>query len=387
MTRVTPGRLLVTQSAPPAADLTLQRSSRDASDVPARLAGWLGGVLPPGADPEVVLHTRVDANGMSSETLVLDVTWSEGGRRRTGAYVARVAPSAADVPVFARYDLGAQHEAMRLVAERTEVPVPGVHWIEPTGQVLGAPFFLMDRLEGRVPPDVLPYPFGDNWLFDATPEEQRHLQDRTVETVAALHAVPDAASAFAFLDPGGENASVLRRDLARTRAWYEFAKADAGPSPTVERALAWLESHEPASATGTVLCWGDARIGNVLYDGFEPAGVLDWEMATLGPRELDVSWLLVAHQVFQSIVEVLELPGMPDFLREDDVLATYERASGVRLGDLDWYHVHSALQWSIVFMRTGSRQVHFGEIDRPDDIESLMHNLPLLLTTMERVGA
>lgn len=377
----------MSQSATPARQPALRRTSRDASAVPERLAGWLATCLPPHAEPRVALLSGVDANGMSSETLVLDVTRTEDGVRRTDGYVARVVPSAEDVPVFPVYDLAAQREVVRLVGELSEVPVPGVRWSEPTGEVLGTPFFLMDRVEGRVPPDVLPYPFGDNWLFDATPEQQRHLQDRTVETIAALHAIPGAASTFGFLDPVHDGATALRRNLARTRAWYEFAAADVGPSPTVERALAWLETHEPPTATGTVLCWGDARIGNVLYDGFDPAAVLDWEMATLGPRELDVSWLVLAHQVFQSIAETLGLPGMPGFLREDDVLATYERASGVRLGDLDWYHVHSALQWSIVFMRTGFRQVHFGEIAEPDDIESLMHNLPTLLTVMERVGA
>ena len=386
----------MSQPVAPDADLSLQRSSRDASDSAARLARWLAARLPAGADPDVALGSGVDANGMSSETVVLDVTSTQDGQRCTRGYVARVAPTPQDVPVFPAYDLAGQHEAMRLVAELTDVPVPAVRWSEPTGEVLGSPFFLMDRVEGRVPPDVLPYPFGDNWLFDASADEQRRLQDRTVEVVAALHAVPDAASRFDFLDPGpgpgpgpstGTDADTLRAVLARTRAWYEFAKADVGPSPTAERALAWLETHEPATTTGTVLCWGDARIGNILYDGFEPAGVLDWEMATLGPRELDLSWLVTAHQVFQSIVEVLGLPGMPGFLRERDVLATYERASGVRLGGLDWYHVHSGLQWCIVFMRTGFRQLHFGEIAEPDDIESLMHNLPLLLDTLERVGA
>ena len=57
------------------------------------------------------------------------------------------------------------------------MPVPQVRWMEPTGDVLGTPFFLMDRIDGLVPPDVLPYNFGDNWLFDATPEDQRRLQD------------------------------------------------------------------------------------------------------------------------------------------------------------------------------------------------------------------
>ena len=128
-----------------------------------------------------------------------------------------------------------------------------------------------------------------------------------------------------------------------------------------------------------MLCWGDARIGNVLYRDFEPVGVLDWEMAAIGPRELDVSWMVFAHQVFESITGMLELPGMPHFLREEDVKATYESPDR-RRRSATWTGTTSTtrVQWCIVFMRTGARQIHFGEIERPDDIETLIHNKPLL---------
>ena len=129
----------------------------------------------------------------------------------------------------------------------------------------------------------------------------------------------------------------MRRNLARTRAWYDFAVPDIGRSPIVERGLAWLEANL-ADDTDTVLCWGDARIGNVLYRDFEPVGVLDWEMATIGPREMDVSWMVFAHQVFETITGIPGMPGMPHFLREEDVRATYAEITGVELGDLHWYH-------------------------------------------------
>src|SRR3712207_3035676 len=135
--------------------------------ISALLEAWLSGLLPAGADPRVTLHSGIDANGMSSETLVLDATWTENGESRLGQYVARVAPSAEDVPVFPTYDLQEQYDAIKHVGEHTDVPVPAVGFIEPTGAVLGTPFFLMDRIEGVVPPDVMPYPFGDNWLYDA----------------------------------------------------------------------------------------------------------------------------------------------------------------------------------------------------------------------------
>ncbi|WP_341923727.1 phosphotransferase family protein [Nocardioides psychrotolerans] len=374
--------------APPPADMKLQRSSRDAATVPALLADWLATLLPAGADPQVVLHSGIDANGMSSETMILDATWTEDGEPRHGEYVARVAPAAADFPVFPSYALQEQYDAMRLVGELTDVPVPAVRWMEPTGTVLGTPFFLMDRVDGVIPQDVLPYNFGDNWLHDADHADQRRLQDRTVEVIAALHAIPDAGSTFAFLDPHQPGETPLARNLARTRAWYDFAVADIGRSPLAERGLAWLEEHLAEAETGeTVLCWGDSRVGNVIYRDFSPVAVLDWEMAAIGPRELDLSWIVFAHRVFESITGMLELPGMPHFLREEDIVATYEQASGTTVGDLTWYHVYNAVQWCIVFMRTGARSIHFGEIERPDDIETLMHHKPLMESILDGAGA
>jgi aminoglycoside phosphotransferase (APT) family kinase protein len=242
----------------------------------------------------------------------------------------------------------------------------------------------MDRIDGLVPRDVLPYNFGDNWLFDASRDDQRRLQDSTVQVLADLHAIPDATTTFGFLDPGIDRPTALARNLARVRSWYEFAVPDIGRSPIAERGLAWLEAHLPATDEA-VLCWGDARIGNVLYQDFEPVGVLDWEMATVGPREMDVSWIVFAHQVFESITGMLEMPGMAHFMREEDVVSTYEELTGTTLGPLDWYHVFNGVEWSIVFMRTGARQIHFGEIDRPEDLETLFHHKPLFESVLAKV--
>src|SRR5690349_9193260 len=108
----------------------MQRSSRDVAVLAARMAGWLAGVLPPGADPQVEVTGGIDANGLSSETLALAITRTEDGARRTGRYVARVAPAPEDLPVFPEYALQVQHEVMRLVGELSGVPVPPVRWLE-----------------------------------------------------------------------------------------------------------------------------------------------------------------------------------------------------------------------------------------------------------------
>ena len=357
-------------------DMKLQRSSLDTTAMPAALASWLATKLPDGANPSVTLHPRIDANGMSSETITFDATWQEDGRQHSASYVARAAPRAQDVPVFENYSLQDQYDTMRIIGERSEVPVPHVSFMEPSGSVLGTPFFLMDRLTGVVPPDLMPYNFGDNWLFNASPDDQKRLQDNTVKALAALHSIPDADKVFDFLDPKESGTTALARNLAHTRAWYEFAQRDLGASPLIERALEWLETNLPET-TETVLVWGDARLGNVMYDDFEPVGVLDWEMASVGPRELDLSWLIFAHRSFEAMTTNFGLPGMPNFMREEEILATYQEVTGVEVGDLSWYHLYSAVNWGVLFMRTGARSIHFGEVERPDDVETLMFHRSL----------
>lgn len=355
----------------------LQHSSRDTHALPEQLSQWLASVLPERDAPQVTIENGVDANGMSSETILLTARWGEDEQR----LVARVAPTADDVPVFSSYRLDHQFEVMRLVDELTDVPVPRVRWIDTTGDVLGTPFFLMDRVEGDVPPDVMPYTFGGNWFADAAPERQRELQDTTVEVLAKLHAIPDAAQRFSFLaevDPPGD--TPLRRHFGWLKDWYEFAVPDIGRSPLVEQALQWLETHFPTevAASTPVLTWGDSRVGNVLYQDFRPVAVLDWEMATVGPRELDVSWIIFAHMVFQELAGLAGLPGLPDVLREADVRATYEQLTGATLGDLHWFYIYSAVIWCCVFMRTTARRVHFGEMEQPDDVESTFYHASLL---------
>ncbi|QRY54428.1 phosphotransferase family protein [Mycolicibacterium septicum] len=364
----------------------LQRSSRDVTTLPTVLSKWLSTVMPGGVAPEITVESGVDSNGMSSETIMLTGRWDENGEPKEQKWVARVAPTADDVPVFSSYRLDHQFEVMRQVGELTDVPVPNVRWMDTTGEVLGTPFFLMDRVDGEVPPDVMPYTFGGNWFADAPLERQRELQDSTVEVLAKLHAIPDAAERFGFLseiDPPGD--TPLRRHFGWLKGWYEYSVPDIGRSPLVERALQWLEDNFPedVAATDSVLIWGDSRIGNVLYDNFRPAAVLDWEMATIGPRELDVSWIIFAHMVFQELAGMAGLPGLPDVMREDDVRATYRELTGAELGDLRWFYIYSGVIWCCVFMRTGARRVHFGETEKPDDVETMFYHAPLLRRLIE----
>jgi aminoglycoside phosphotransferase (APT) family kinase protein len=356
---------------PRASDERVQVSTRDRDELSVRLCAWLAGVQ---GDPATTItaYEQPQANGMSSDTVLFDARWSGGG----GAFVARLAPTDDAFPVFPTYDLIAQARVMRLVGERTSVPVPAVRWTEPSAEPLGTPFFVMDRVEGQVPPDVMPYTMG-SWLTEATDAERAELQEASVALLAGIHGVDATQDELAFL-PGGEpggGSSALRRHLDRERAYCDWVCGDR-PIPLLDRAFAWLEDHWPAGADAAepVLNWGDARIGNVMYRDMTPVGVLDWEMASVGPREIDVGWMIFLHRFFQDLTEGYGMPGLPTLFAPDAVVETYTRLSGHEPRDLDWFVTYAAARHGVIMTRIMGRQVHFGEAEPPDDpAEAILH--------------
>ena len=360
----------------------VHRTSRTPEGLRGPLEGWLARGLGDEATPRVVDIQGTSANGQSSETVLFDVEWAEGGESTRQELVVRMAPFRHDVPVFASYDLTLQAETIRTVAELTEVPVPHIHRVETDPGVLGTPFIVMERVQGEVPPDIPPYTFGDNWLHDAPAEQQSRLATAMVEVLADLHSIEDPADAFAGLRLTGPGANDLERRINWCRSWYEFAAGDLGRSPLVDRAFSWLDEHRPSAPASTVLSWGDARIGNVMWRDFEPVAVLDWEMATLGPPELDLGWLLYAHRILQDFAEGFELPGLPDLLQPDDVATTYEALTGHTPRDLDFYITFAAVQWAIIFLRVGARQIHFGEMAPPSEVDDLLYHRESLATML-----
>ena len=347
-------------------------STRDPEEVRQRLERWLAHRLPAGAAPRVSELAVPATNGMSSETMLFDAHWHEDGCALTESFVARVAPDPDNVPVFPVYDLDRQFRVMQLVGEQTSVPVPRVRWSEPDLAALGAPFFVMERVEGQVPPDVMPYNFGDSWLSDATVVDQARLQESTIDVLAQLHAIEQPDRMFEFLGTGG-----LRQCVADQWSYYQWV-AGGARSPLLEACFAWLDDHWPDDDGPAVLSWGDSRIGNVMYRNFEPVAVLDWEMAALGPREVDLAWLIFQHRFFEDLAAEHGFAGMPHFMRRDEVAASYEALSGATPRHLDFYTMYAALRHGIIMSRVARRSIHFGEAAMPDDMDDLiMHRSTL----------
>ncbi len=126
-------------------------TKRDHVELRDRLRSWLTGQVQGDGGVEISELKVPEGTGMSSETLLFTATWPSADGPVTRELVARMSPDMEDYPVFPAYDLDLQARCMRLVGERTAVPVPEVLWLEPTSEPLGAPFLVMGRIEGAAP--------------------------------------------------------------------------------------------------------------------------------------------------------------------------------------------------------------------------------------------
>lgn len=337
-------------------------SERDHAALRDRIQNWLANRV----DGPTVAELDAPASGRSSQIVMFEAAWFESGVRRVQRCVLRMPPGPSSEPLLPKYDMARQYKAMDLVARRTKVPVPQLLWLEEDPQHLGAPFFVMRRVDGLVPRHLPPYTFGENWLCDADPADQRRLQDASIAVLAEVHRIAAEEPAADSQRPGVPGSTALRRHVTAQRDYYRWVVRDGVRSPMIERAFDWLRGNWPAEPT-PVVSWGDAQVGNIIFRDFQPVAVLDWELAGLGPRELDLGWMVFLHRFAQDQAEDAGMKGMPEFMLLDDVVETYERASGYRPQDLRFAIVYAALRLAIIESRRTFRRVHAGEAPMPAD--------------------
>jgi aminoglycoside phosphotransferase (APT) family kinase protein len=350
-------------------------STRDSDELGRRIGTWMATKLPSGTEPTVFEVVKPEGNGLSSETLLFSARWIEGGVPTERQFVARIEPELDKIPVFPTYDLEMQFAVMRIIGQGTKVPVPETLWYEADARFIGAPFFVMARVDGRVPRDVLPYPFPDpNWVLDATPEERAHLQQSAVTALAGVHDITPDTHDLDFLAYDLPGHSSIERHLAWWEGYLQWVVGDSR-SPLLDDCFAWLRSNLPVEGvdcSGPRLSWGDARIGNMMFDGFDVNAVLDWEMAAIGPAEIDLGWMAYLHLFFQDLATSLGAEGLPDFMQPADLAAAYEVSSGRKPGDLTWHIAYAAMRHGVVMRRVTERSILHGEAVRPDDQDDMI---------------
>ena len=242
--------------------------------------------------------------------------------------------------------------------EPTAVRVPRVLAVCEDPEVIGAPFYVMERVEGAVITDSLPAPL-DN------PEQRALIADELVAALVELHAVDWRAVG---LEGFGRPTGYLERQLRRFSGLWEHNRTR--DVPEVERTYAWLKANLPESPPATIV-HGDWRLGNTMFATQAPArlvAIFDWEMATIGDPLADLGYLMIHWlEAADRPIGTFNLQSVtmqPGFPTRQEVIARYEERSGRSMGPLSWY-VTLALWKAVVFMEGNYKRAVAGSTDDP----------------------
>jgi aminoglycoside phosphotransferase (APT) family kinase protein len=212
-------------------------------------------------------HLERISGGQSNPTYFVTI-----GNRRL---VMRKKPAGATLR--SAHAIDREYRVLKALAE-TDVPVPRVVLYCDDDSVVGTPFYIMERLDGRI--------FADAALPGVSPADREAMYFAMAETLAKIHNVDPSA---AGLSDYGAVGNYFGRQIRRwTKQYHDARWRDL---PDVERLIEWLPSHVPPEDE-TRISHGDFRIGNLCFHATEPRviGVLDWELSTLGEPFADLAY-------------------------------------------------------------------------------------------------
>jgi aminoglycoside phosphotransferase (APT) family kinase protein len=316
----------------------------DAETARKRLVDWFKARLKTATDV-VVSELTTPGAGASNETYFVTLSYSEGSKRITKELVIRWPPTGFLVFPAESYDMARQYELLKRL-EAASAPTPGVFGLEEDPAVLGAPFFLMDRIAGWIPGDFPPYHQAGH-LFDASEENREQVWWRGLETVAAIHAVDWRACGLDILGVP-EGAGFLENQIA---LYDRVLAQNADPVPDVLRKVRlWLLDNRFTPEI-TCLCWGDARLGNMVYQGQEVVAALDWEMAAIGDPIADLAWFIHIDWAASEGRPKAATPRLAGLPGASETIERYEALTGRKVSNFEFYDVLAAYRLAGVYTR------------------------------------
>jgi aminoglycoside phosphotransferase (APT) family kinase protein len=193
-----------------------------------------------------------------------------------GEFVLRKQPPGTLLP--SAHAVDREYRILSALSE-TDVPVPRPLFFCDDRDVIGTPFYVMERLRGRV--------FWYPTLPEAAREERRAIYFGMAEALARLHLVDWKA---AGLSDYGKPGSYFTRQIARWTKQWDNSRARENPS--IDKLAEWLPKNIPPGDDETAIVHGDFRLDNMMFHASEPyvIGIFDWELSTLGHPLADLAY-------------------------------------------------------------------------------------------------
>ena len=296
-----------------------------------RLETWLRGALP---DLRGAMRLERIGGGQSNPTYFVCFDNREMVLRKQPA--ATLLPSA--------HAIDREYRVMQALAA-SELPVPKLILYHEDRELLGTPFYLMERLQGRV--------FPNCELPGMAPAERRAIYMAMAETMARLHQVDWA---LVGLSDYGRQGGYFSRQIARWSKQWEMSKS--AENKDIDRLMPWLRDNLPDESE-TTISHGDFRLGNLMFHPTEPRviAVLDWELSTLGHPLADVAFNCMAWRTLASEyggirgldLQALGIPSEVEYLRH------YYRLSGRRDGVTAFHFAFALFRMAVIFQGIAAR--------------------------------
>lgn len=312
----------------------------DIERVQARLKGWFERkILQAG---ELSLSPlQKPGMGLSNETFLFDLQWREAGERKREKLVIRWRPMR--FVLFPKYDMKEQFLLMKHL-ENTGVPAPKARWLEEDESVIGTPFYIVDRIEGWIPGENPPYHVVGP-LCEATPEYRAKIWWKAVDTMVKINTVDWEGAGLGFLGIPKGGTDPIDQHIA----YYEkmLKMSEGAPPPILKATMDWLKKNRVVPKHVS-LCWGDARLGNLIFRDDEVVGVLDWEMVLLGDHESDLLWFLHLDWILSGGGERPRLEGLPG---REETVDYYQRVTDRKVENLFYHDVFATWRTAVIFNR------------------------------------
>jgi aminoglycoside phosphotransferase (APT) family kinase protein len=315
---------------------------------PDEITRYLDDRLPGDGVFEVERHRA----GHSNETFFI--------RRSGHEWVLRRPPRGAFLPTA--HDVLREYRVLTALAD-TPVRAPRPLLACQEDSVIGAPFYVMERVEGLVVRDRLPA-----FVDEGQDAERRRVGEELIDALAELHAVDWTDVG---LEGWGRRTGYLERQLRRWTGQLQLTTRFTRPLPELLRVGEWLAEDLPPSLPTTIV-HGDYKLDNVVLSPEPPVrilAVLDWEMSTLGDPLADLGYLLSfwrepGDPPDPVLIEQVQLTRIPGFSSRAELVERYRERTGRQVGDLTWYGVLA--MWKLAILLEGSYARHLaGATDDP----------------------
>lgn len=327
----------------------------DAATVQTRLRDWLEANVAGWRNVRLRPLQVALGSGFSADIFFVDVEYADAGGANSRTLVVRRQPTDNEVVFGSSLEL--QGRMMAALDALGSVKVPEWIGMELDPAVLGLPFLVMGRVEGQSATQNPNYNTV-GWLADMSPALRGESWDNAIRAWAAMSAIDWQRDGFAFMARPEWGEPGLDQYLGYIEAWD--ASCHKGRTmPYVDAALRYIREQQPLDTPVNVL-WGDATPSNVMFaDDGSVNALIDWELAAIGPAELDLAWWLYFDDLFSRRFGVARLEGLPS---RAESIAIWEDAAGYKAEHLDYYDIVVALRMALVAVGAYDRLVAKGLI-------------------------